>query len=375
MANIATEIKNFLTAIYGKDVRASLVSLAEKLNHEVENNTVAANNAAYSANEAAVNANAATERANTAAEGAEEAIGNANTAASNANVAAEQAKNVSVVKLEDEVTELKSDFTEHKEHGVNNNILINSNFANPVNQRGVTAETWAKYSYGLDRWYMHSVDINSLSPLVIKAHDKTIYYHIEQRIEKSEIPTNSILTMSCKVNGNVISHTFQYGFSEVYSADGKFRFVFNVYDTCCTFCLVPMSDSEYVTIEWAKLEIGNHATPYVPRLYAEELTLCKRYYEIIDSKYVQAVFYSNKNVFAMLEYVEKRIIPTITALDDLVVWQNPGQGSVEYSSTSVTTNECDCKSAMVLVSTSDALDMTKAVMVRVYKGIAIDAEL
>lgn len=113
MANIATEIKNFLTAIYGKDVRASLVSLAEKLNHEVENNTVAANNAADSANEAAGNANAATERANTAAEGAEEAIGNANTAASNANAAAEQAKNVSVVKLEDEVAGLKSDLTKY----------------------------------------------------------------------------------------------------------------------------------------------------------------------------------------------------------------------------------------------------------------------
>lgn len=39
MANIATEIKNFLSAVYGKDVRASLVSLAEKLNSEVEDNT------------------------------------------------------------------------------------------------------------------------------------------------------------------------------------------------------------------------------------------------------------------------------------------------------------------------------------------------
>ena len=31
-------------------------------------------------------------------------------------------------------------------------------------------------------------------------------------------------------------------------------------------------------IEWMKLEIGDHATPYVPRLYAEELELCRRYF-------------------------------------------------------------------------------------------------
>ena len=113
MANIATEIKNFLSAIYGKDVRASLVSLAEKLNHEVENNTVTANNAANSANEAAENANGATERANTAAAGAEEAISNANTAADNANEAAEKAKNVSTVVLQEEVDELKDALTQY----------------------------------------------------------------------------------------------------------------------------------------------------------------------------------------------------------------------------------------------------------------------
>lgn len=109
MANIATEIKNFLTAIYGKDVRASMVSLAEKLNHEVENNTTDAKNAADRANTSASNAdvattkaNTATERANTAASNAEKATseaqvatqnantatGNANTAAGNANAAA-----------------------------------------------------------------------------------------------------------------------------------------------------------------------------------------------------------------------------------------------------------------------------------------------
>ena len=61
MANIETEIKNFLYAVYGEEVRSALVALAEKLNYEVENNTAAANKAANSANEAADNANKAVE--------------------------------------------------------------------------------------------------------------------------------------------------------------------------------------------------------------------------------------------------------------------------------------------------------------------------
>ena len=68
MANITEEIKNFSSAIYGKDVRGAMVSLAEKLNTEVENNTVEAKKAAEDANKAAEDAYKATEDANAAEE-------------------------------------------------------------------------------------------------------------------------------------------------------------------------------------------------------------------------------------------------------------------------------------------------------------------
>ncbi len=39
MADISKEIQNFKTAVYGEDVRGSMVSLAEKVNDEAENST------------------------------------------------------------------------------------------------------------------------------------------------------------------------------------------------------------------------------------------------------------------------------------------------------------------------------------------------
>lgn len=77
MADISQEIQKFRDAVKGEEVRGSMISVVEKINDEVENNTTAATAAATAANTAAVNAN--------------EKAGLANIAAGNANDAAESA--------------------------------------------------------------------------------------------------------------------------------------------------------------------------------------------------------------------------------------------------------------------------------------------
>lgn len=77
MADISKEIQDFRTARKGKDVRGSMISLAEKVNKEVEANTI-------DATAAAGNANAAANRANTSADKADTSATNANNAAKNA---------------------------------------------------------------------------------------------------------------------------------------------------------------------------------------------------------------------------------------------------------------------------------------------------
>jgi len=83
MANISTEIKNLQDAVYGEEVRGSMVSLANKLNTEVENNTQGVNEAITDTNNAAAYARSSGDAALVSRDAANTAATNANTAAAN----------------------------------------------------------------------------------------------------------------------------------------------------------------------------------------------------------------------------------------------------------------------------------------------------
>lgn len=102
MADISKEINDFREARYGEEVRGSMISLAEKINGEVEQNTTNVNRAATTANQAATTANQAAEDAQTAINEANQtleeaqeaktaAAGSASGAANSAQTAAESA--------------------------------------------------------------------------------------------------------------------------------------------------------------------------------------------------------------------------------------------------------------------------------------------
>lgn len=88
------------------------------------------------------------------------------------------------------------------------------------------------------------------------------------------------------------------------------------------------STANYFTINRVKLESGSVATPFVPRTYAEELALCKRYYEKGPGQLVSA--FGTGYLCGILFTVEKRVIPTsvITYITDLVTWANVAYSSV-----------------------------------------------
>ena len=207
---------------------------------------------------------------------------------------------------------------------VNNNILINSNFANPVNQRGVTAETWSHTSttgrYGLDRWKMSDCDVSSITNgLTLKGHGNNAS-DLMQIIE-SGIKTGEKYSVSICVDGVIYSGT-------VTASENNGQVAFN--DSILKGELVHISTGYYVlrirfldtnshVISWVKLELGDHATPYVPRLYAEELELCKRYFD----KYALTLFPyqlgSNSIMFSGDFRNIMRITPTVTANFEMYV--------------------------------------------------------
>lgn len=92
MADISQEINDFKNAIYGEEVRGSMISLAEKLNTEVESNTTNVNQAVATANTASTAANQAVQDAETTLQAANQAVtsaeGSAAVAAGSASAAA-----------------------------------------------------------------------------------------------------------------------------------------------------------------------------------------------------------------------------------------------------------------------------------------------
>ena len=80
MADISKEINDFRVAVYGRDVRESMISLAEKVNAEVETNTT-------HVDEAVTTANGASQKATKASEEVQRAITEANTTLREANAA------------------------------------------------------------------------------------------------------------------------------------------------------------------------------------------------------------------------------------------------------------------------------------------------
>ena len=89
--------------------------------------------------------------------------------------------------------------------------------------------------------------------------------------------------------------------------------------TTITHDRIMLSVSNNDVVNWVKLEVGSVATPFIPRLYAEELALCQRYYEIELMDSLGCANYricdaarSYMDLGAWQFKVEKRTIPKIS---------------------------------------------------------------
>ena len=215
---------------------------------------------------------------------------------------------------------------------VNNDILINSNFANPVNQRGYNGAVTTKSEYTLDRWKVNAGQsfVCGSNGIIFNASSSTCYFL--QRVEAKNVE-GKVVTFSSKINGKIYSLTANLSAdatNENFAIDEKItmNISYTKGSESCTVSVVIKAGAT-PTIEWAKLEEGEHATPYVPRLYAEELQLCKRYYHtpyspIGANGYLGGISENGQSIALVVEFpMEMRAIPTVTI-------KSPIDGSVGY---------------------------------------------
>lgn len=181
------------------------------------------------------------------------------------------------------------------------NLLINGDFQ--VWQRGVSV------SIGSDKWYYTadrfrckgSGTVEKVSN-GLKVSASTDIQYIMEDLDFNKINGQTV-TLSYSKNDNVITSTF----------------------TCSSAIVFDITLNANDILNWVKLEGGNIATQFVPRLYAVELLLCQRYFVKYEATTDDLMLWQcmtvGKNArFVVILPTSLRTVPTIQY--DNVVFYN-----------------------------------------------------
>lgn len=216
----------------------------------------------------------------------------------------------------------------------NPNLLINGDFK--INQRA--QESYALVSgYTVDRWKVYQANAKCIvtptkKGIVVDNSNGTSFATFRQEFEYFETLQSKTVTYSVKcteVTGNVLLY-FEDGVestrysSQLTEGMNALTVAVDANATKCSFG-VNLPAGAKVTFEYAKAEIGQTATEFIPRLYAEELSLCQRYFVRINSREISGSTAGSSStsstlVYAKINYpVEMRIAGTRIQLNPLSI--------------------------------------------------------
>lgn len=249
------------------------------------------------------------------------------------------------------------------------NLLDNSDFRNPVNQRGQTSYT-SGWAMSIDRWYV-----------------------ADSRGAGESAQTLTIVNGGIKMNGDypaLAQHIPLLDADKQYTLATKFsngethisRFAgANVNVDAGGFASVTIYFTDGLIAEWAALYEGEHTAetlpPYVPKGYAAELLECQRYFYIPPNGggAISYVGYSNSATNARITIplpVPMRATPSITivTLSNINIYTGTGSRScTDYSINNIHGN-----GIAVNFTTSGLSEWTPCVC-RLNTNVYISAEL
>ena len=196
------------------------------------------------------------------------------------------------------------------------NLLDNSDFTNPVNQRGATSYS-TQWAYTIDRWYLPG------STVPVTVGEGYVSFSAADQFTGKAIKDGYYTAVIKLLDGHIFSGSAYYtaGKSVALIANNGFIDCYLMGDAGSGShprLRIQTVSGEAFSFAWAALYEGSYTAdtlpPYVPKGYAAELAECKRYYNIIpydmDDYYVNAntAYPSMYPVF----FSEMRIVPTVT---------------------------------------------------------------
>ena len=185
------------------------------------------------------------------------------------------------------------------------NLLDNSWFLNPVNQRGKTSQLGQ--GYFIDRWTSWSDD-NQIS---LSTNGLTANLALTQGVQ-CDI-TKTYTAAVCLADGSIYAGTGipangDFGvWEKVWVVKTEYGVAFYLHVT-----------NAPQTYRWAALYEGAYTADtlpaYVYKGYAAELAECQRYFE---RKYVNVLQKGSTTMYLMASFADKRIYPTVAAMTEM----------------------------------------------------------
>lgn len=173
------------------------------------------------------------------------------------------------------------------------NLLDNSDFRNPVNQRGQSSYSFGSWGgYTIDRWYVGSDGAD------ITFHTDGIHLTktIIQPIENASRLEDKVITIAAKINGEVLCGSGTVKYDSTWS-----RIIYVERDSFDIFAeatndkalTAGVHSNQQGTVEWAALYEGEYTADALPEYrckgYGAELAECQRYYQIRSANNIAAV--------------------------------------------------------------------------------------
>ena len=234
------------------------------------------------------------------------------------------------------------------------NLLDNSNFMNPVNQRGQTVYTGAGYT--IDRWRL----TNEYSRLEVTADGIKVscltggtYAYPRQILDGSKLGGKTLTGVWCFGDGTIhmVTGVFPSGsvsadttFADV-TVSGKYRLTLAKLTSGYLSHQTRISAGDTLTLRWAALYEGSYTAetlpPYVPKGYNAELDACHARFYRFDDKYsfIATGFFMQNGSRAMVmldvPYLNGDEVPTITGMVHLSHPVSFGDGSAVSSTFAV----------------------------------------
>ena len=187
------------------------------------------------------------------------------------------------------------------------NLLDNSDFKNPVNQRGQTDYT--SNGYTIDRWEVYSgaVGVSSLGYITTSG----------QMYQKIAIPTDKVYTFAIENDAGIalVTGIPENGVSSATLGNALIKLA--TIDGYTEVVIEPSEGHNLAGAYWAALYEGSYTAdtlpPYVPKGYAEELAECQRYYQIIRLyRHLSTIYDNQYRYYGCSLPVKMRTIPTVT---------------------------------------------------------------